>query len=144
MPYTSVCDWIESCDYKCAKPVDVDEMTADTSTYDEYSARYRESTMKDRLRELFKKQAFYKYADFKQAFADIPEISLVTLLSSVVDNRSFQIQTANHKGFITFIFHLNTFIFHLYRFIIFFNIFVLKEIYRVINVMASNYIEKYQ
>ena len=102
MPYTSVCDWIESCDYKCAKPVDVDEMTADTSTYDEYSARYRESTMKDRLRELFKKQAFYKYADFKQAFADIPEISLVTLLSSVVDNRSFQIQTANHKGFITF------------------------------------------
>jgi len=58
--------------------------------------------MKDRLRELFKKQAFYKYADFKQAFADIPEIYLVTLLSSVVDNRSFQIQTTNHKGFITF------------------------------------------
>lgn len=102
MPYTSVCDWIETCDYKCAKPVEVDEMTAETSTYDEYSARYRESTMKDRLRELFKKQAFYKYNDLKQAFADIPEISLVTLLSGIVDNRGFQVQTANHKGYITF------------------------------------------
>ena len=102
MPYTSVCDWIETCDYKCAKPVDVDEMTADTSTYDEYSARYRESTTKDRLRELFKRQAFYTYDDLKEAFADIPEISLVTLLSGIFDNRSFQIQNENHKGYITF------------------------------------------
>ena len=102
MPYTSVCDWIETCDYKCARPVDVDEMTADTSTYDEYSARYRESTTKDRLKELFKRQAFYTYEDLKEAFADIPEISLVTLLSGIIDNRSFQIQTENHKGYITF------------------------------------------
>ena len=102
MPYTSVCDWIETCDYKCARPVDVDEMTADTSTYDEYSARYRESTTKDRLRELFKRQAFYTYDDLKEAFADIPEISLVTLLSGIIDNRSFQIQNENHKGYITF------------------------------------------
>jgi len=102
MPYTSVCDWIETCDYKCAKPVDVDEMSADTSTYDEYSARYRESTTKDRLRELFKRQAFYTYDDLKEAFADLPEISLVTLLSGIIDNRSFQIQTENHKGYITF------------------------------------------
>jgi hypothetical protein len=102
MPYTSVCDWIETCDYKCAKPVEVDEMTADTSTYDEYSARYRESTTKDRLRELFKRQAFYTYDDLKQAFTDIPEISLVTLLSGIIDNRSFQIQNENHKGYITF------------------------------------------
>jgi hypothetical protein len=102
MPYTSVCDWIETCDYKCAKPVEVDEMSAETSTYDEYSARYRESTTKDRLRELFKRQAFYTYEDLKEAFADLPEISLVTLLSGIIDNRSFQIQTENHKGYITF------------------------------------------
>jgi hypothetical protein len=100
--YTSLCDWME-CDYECAKPVDVDEITADDSTYDQFTSKYIGTLLRTRLRKLFSAQPYFTYNDFKDRyFSDIPEITLINLLADIVDNRSFHINNGVHEGYITF------------------------------------------
>jgi hypothetical protein len=103
-PFTSICDWQSDCEIKCAKPIPLsdDPSASDTLTYDDYGSKYRNSQLRQRLRELFLQRPYYTYADLKQAFGDIPEIALVNLLSEIVNNRNFLFGTPNHQGYITF------------------------------------------
>lgn len=103
-PFTSICDWQSDCVIKCAKPLPLsdDPLESDTLTYDDYGSKYRNSQLRQRLRELFLQRPYYTYTQLKQAFGDIPEIALVNLLSEIVNNRNFLFGTPNHQGYITF------------------------------------------
>ena len=102
MPFTAVCDWIESCDYKCSPQIDVSSLSIDDSTYDEFAARWRVNRMKERIRTLFKEQPYYQSEDLWNLFADIPRIASVDLLTEIVDNKNFQVEHDTITGYIRY------------------------------------------
>lgn len=102
VPFTSVCDWIEDCDYNCAVPIDVDLMHTDESTYDESAARWRAHTIKERLRRLFERQPFYSFDKLLYNLTDIPRIAISAILSEIVGNRSFRITVKGETGYVLY------------------------------------------
>ena len=102
MPFTAVCDWIETCDYQCTPQIDVAKLTLDDSTYDEYSARWRVNQMKQRLRILFERQPFYQSEDLWNLLTDIPRLAKVDLLREIVNNKAFQIVHNGMTGYIRY------------------------------------------
>jgi hypothetical protein len=102
MPFTAICDWIESCDYECKPKIDISSLTIDDSTYDEFTARWRVNKMKERIRTLFKEQPYYQSEDLWNMFADIPRIASVDLLTEIVDNKNFQVSHNNLTGYIRY------------------------------------------
>lgn len=99
-PFTAVCDWIESCPYKCKPEIAVRVMDTDDSTYDEFSARWRLKALQDRFRALFSEQLMYRDDDFHTLFDDVPKIIKAELFSSVVDNKEFKVQYQGKDGYI--------------------------------------------
>lgn len=102
VPFTSVCDWIEDCDYKCGTEVEINPMDLDDSTYDEYAARWRAYQVKERLRGLFERQPSYKYDKLILSLTDIPRVAIAAILSDIVGNRSFRIKVRGETGFILY------------------------------------------
>jgi hypothetical protein len=102
VPYTSVCDWIDTCDYRCAVEVDINPLEADESTYDEYAARWRVYQIKQRLRKLFERQPFYRFDDLQHDLVDIPRVAIAAIMSDIVGNRSFRIQVRDETGYIIY------------------------------------------
>ena len=102
MPFTAVCDWIETCEYECKPKINIKDLTLDDSTYDEFSARWRVNKMKERLRSLFDEQAFYQSEDLWNLFSDIPRLATVDLLTDVIDNKNFQVSHNGLKGYIRY------------------------------------------
>ena len=100
MPFTAVCDWIETCEYKCKPTIELKEI--DDSTYDEFSSRWRIQQMKDRIRALFSQQTFYQSEDLWNMFADIPRLAAVDLLSDIVNNKTFQVKHGDRSGYIRY------------------------------------------
>jgi len=103
-PYTNMCDWIETCDYKCAKPVDIDPTKLDVSTYDEYAVRWRETELKSAIRKLFEEggQSEFQLADILDAMSDVPHKAISGLLSEIVGNQSFRIRMKSKEGYIVY------------------------------------------
>ena len=99
-PFTAVCDWIETCEYQCQPTIAV--KASDDSTYDEYAARWRLHTIKQRLRDLFKVQPFYQSEDIWNLFSDIPQMATVQVLQEVVDHKQFQVQHGDIWGYIRY------------------------------------------
>jgi hypothetical protein len=102
VPFTSVCDWIEDCEYKCGTEVVIDPMNLDDSTYDEYAARWRAHQVKERLRALFERQPSYKYDKLILNLTDIPRVAIAAILSDIVGNRSFRIKIRGETGYIIY------------------------------------------
>jgi len=102
VPFTNVCDWIETCDYRCKPDVKVDPLEADDSTYDEYAARWRVHQIKLRLRKLFERQPFYRFDDLLHMLVDIPRVAVSSILTQLVGNRSFRIQVGEEKGYLVY------------------------------------------
>jgi hypothetical protein len=102
MPFTAVCDWIENCEYECKPKIDIKSLKIDDSTYDEFSARWRVNLMKERIRALFAQQPFYQSEDLWNAFADIPRLAVVDLLTDVVNNKNFQVSNNDLTGYIRY------------------------------------------
>jgi hypothetical protein len=102
VPFTSVCDWIEDCDYKCGTEVTINPMDLDDSTYDEYAARWRAYQIKERLRALFERQPSYKYDKLIFNLTDIPRVAIAAILSDIVNNRSFRIKVRGETGYILY------------------------------------------
>jgi len=102
MPFTAVCDWIETCEYDCKPKINVKELQMDDSTYDEFSARWRVNRMKERIRVLFSEQPFYQSEDLWNVFADVPRLAAVDLLTDIVDNKNFQVTHGDLTGYIRF------------------------------------------
>lgn len=100
MPFTAICDWVETCDYKCEPEIKVDIATSDDSTYDAFSARWRMARMKDIIKERFSKQAFYRAEELWEMFADTPRLSVIDLFRDITDNKAFQIINNGKPGYI--------------------------------------------
>ena len=99
MPGTAICDWAEDCTYTCDPVVTLDPAAiqgTDDSTYSEFAAKWRISSLKKRFRMLFADRAFISFERlWGDLFSDVPLIARKELFSMVVDNRSFRIE---HKG----------------------------------------------
>jgi len=106
MPFTSVCDWIDTCDYSCAVPVDINPAKLDDTTYSEYASRWRENQIKKVLRELFEQrgQPFYRFEELQNLMAvrGVPRIALASILSDITGNRSFRIRIGTQNGYIIY------------------------------------------
>jgi hypothetical protein len=103
-PYTNLCDWIETCDYTCAKPVNIDPEHADLSTYDEYAVRWRETELKSAIRKLFEEgeQPEFQIADILDAMSDVPHRAISGLLADIVGNRAFRLRVKGNEGYIVY------------------------------------------
>jgi hypothetical protein len=102
MPFTAVCDWIETCDYQCNPSLPMKELNIDDSTYDEFSARWRIHQIKERIQSLFAVQPFYQSEDLWNTMADIPRLAIVDVLHEIVNNRSFQVKYNETSGYIRY------------------------------------------
>jgi hypothetical protein len=99
-PYTNMCDWIETCEYKCEKPIEVDQQEFDLSTYDEYAIKWRESQLKSAIKRLFEKseQPAFQLEDILDAMDNVPPKTVSGLLSEIVGNQSFRIKMQTKSG----------------------------------------------
>ena len=103
MPFTAVCDWIETCDYTCSPVIPVGEQKElDDSTYDEFAARWRMERIRTVIRRLFSEQPFFSTEDLWNMFSDVPRFVMVDLLREVVGNKAFQIIHDGQKGYIIY------------------------------------------
>ena len=104
MPFTAVCDWIETCEYTCQPKIDVASLTLDDSTYDEFSARWRIQQIKQMIRERFEEQPFYQAEDIWSMFAadNIPRLIAADVLHEIVNNKTFQIRHESSTGYIRY------------------------------------------
>lgn len=108
-PYSSICDWME-CPYACASVVDIESIQSqhklDISTYDEYAMRWRESQMKQIIRDIFEKtkQSIIQSGSLEDIFIDkdIPAVAIKTLLTNIVGNKSFRINVNSQEGYIIY------------------------------------------
>jgi len=103
-PYTNLCDWIETCDYTCAKPINVGEGPMDVSTYDEYAVKWRETQLKSALRHIFEveKQPQFQLDEILDTLSGVPQRAISGLLSDIVGNRSFRIRVGSAEGYIVY------------------------------------------
>jgi hypothetical protein len=103
MPFTAVCDWIETCDYTCSPQIAVgDQKELDDSTYDEYAARWRMDKIRRIFQRLFQEQPFYSSEDIWNMFSNVPRFVMVDLLRSIVDNKTFQVTYKDKTGYIRY------------------------------------------
>jgi hypothetical protein len=102
MPFTAVCDWIETCNYKCSPQIDLKELVLDDSTYDEYAARWSIYKIKKAIRTLFEIQSFYQSEDVWESLSNLPKEVVVDVLREVVNNKSFQVKHQNIAGYIRY------------------------------------------
>jgi hypothetical protein len=102
MPFSAVCDWIETCEYECKPKINIKDLDIDDSSYDEFSARWRVNKLKERVRALFAEQAYYQSEDLWNLFADIPRIAAVDLLTDIIDNKNFQVKHGELTGYIRY------------------------------------------
>ncbi len=102
MPFTAVCDWIETCEYQCKPQIEIKEDDLDDSTYDEFSARWRVHRVKERFKILFSEQAFYQAEDIWNLFTDIPRFSLIDIMNEIINNKSFQVTHGTLNGYIRY------------------------------------------
>jgi hypothetical protein len=102
-PYTNICDWLETCEYKCKPDLDLDTLEIDYSSYDEYAAKWREHEIKQRIRKIFEDQPFLHFDDIQnKILADIPRVAKAAILDEIVGNRSFRIRVGDQEGYILY------------------------------------------
>lgn len=73
-PYTNVCDWIETCEYECARRIDINTEELDQSTYDDYAVHWMESKLKTAIRSIFQgtgKWTMRRHPIFRQWIAEL-------------------------------------------------------------------------
>jgi len=101
--YTNICDWLETCDYKCKPDLKLDELEIDESTYDEYAAKWREHQIKKAFRHEFEQQPWRHFDDIQnKVLAGIPRVAKAVILRDIVGNRSFRIRVRNQEGYIIY------------------------------------------
>jgi superfamily II DNA or RNA helicase len=103
-PFTNVCDWIETCEYDCAKRVDIDMDNLDTTTYDEFAVRWRESELKTVIRKLFqeRQQPVFQLEEILEMMSAVPARAISGLLSEIVGNQSFRLRVGKIDGYIVY------------------------------------------
>jgi hypothetical protein len=101
-PFTAVCDWLDTCDYKCIPDITVDPLKASDVSYDGYAIKWREAQLKERLRNIFRKQVFYKSEQIWDMFADVPKQAVAELLINIIGNRTFTVTNNERDGYLIY------------------------------------------
>jgi hypothetical protein len=103
-PFTNVCDWIDTCEYDCAKRVDINMDELDTTTYDEFAVRWRESELKTVIRKLFqeREQPIFRLEEILEMMSAVPARAISGLLSEIVGNQSFRLRIGKTDGYIVY------------------------------------------
>jgi hypothetical protein len=120
-PLTSMCDWLDKCQYDCLvtdtvglSPLDgkwtqdafkttgdasrgleaVPLELQDSSTYDEYTARYHLNTLRKYIQELFgeSEQAYITFEDVQRHFNTIPIPLLASLMAEMIQQKEMKIR----------------------------------------------------
>ena len=112
-PLTPMCDWLDKCQYDCFSSVAATEEgdtgvasaetplvidtpldKQDSSTYDEYTARYQLNTLRKYIQELFGKeeQAFVTFESMQTHFNTIPRPLLASLMSELINNTKIRLE----------------------------------------------------
>jgi len=98
VPLTPMCDWLETCDYVCQ--YDSKEISAeisldkqDSSTYDEYTARFQMNTLRKYIESLFgiEEQMFLTFDTLALHFNTIPRPLLASLMAEMTQKKEFRI-----------------------------------------------------
>jgi hypothetical protein len=103
--YTNLCDYM-SCAFDCVPnlkdKIKIDE--TDTITYDDYTARFRETQIKQRLKDTFEngKSLMIHIELIKEFFPEFPEEALFSTLKDIVNNKSFRLVVDNSEGYLTY------------------------------------------
>jgi len=103
MPYTAMCDWME-CKYTCDPVVSIDVKSSNNSTYDSFSARYRESEIQKYIKSLFANQTHYLKDDLQQILIETgsPSIAINLTLQGILNNRLFRVTHGSREGYIIY------------------------------------------
>lgn len=104
-PLTAMCDWLDTCEYDCVyrgevvtSDIPLDEQ--DSSTYDEYTARYQLHNLKKYIQQLFgeEKQGFITFENLQSHFNTIPRPLLASLMSEMVQQKELKIRLPTGDG----------------------------------------------
>ena len=58
-PYSHVCDYMDNCEYTCSRPIDIDSVSVNDTTYNEGFIKMNYNEIIKRIRELFKEEHFF-------------------------------------------------------------------------------------
>jgi len=105
VPLTPMCDWIETCEYDC-KFGDGEKMITnisleeqDTSTYDEYTARFQMNRLKSYLQDrIARGTPFVTFEKISNDFSVIPEPLLRSLMTEIIEQKGNIITTKYGVG----------------------------------------------
>jgi Type III restriction enzyme, res subunit len=104
-PFTSLCDWIETCEYTCAIPTSFDG-PRDMSTYDEYAARWREVGIKRAIKQIFEEndQPMFQFDDLVGLMSSfgVPPLALKTILRDILGSESFELVVNGRRGYLIY------------------------------------------
>lgn len=98
VPLTPMCDWLDTCDYSCyfnnteiSANIPLDRQ--DTSTYDEYTARFQMNTLRRYIENLFgvEEQMFLTFDSLALHFNTIPRPLLASLMEEMVQLKEFRL-----------------------------------------------------
>jgi hypothetical protein len=102
-PFSNVCDWIETCRYECSPNVRVNLSKLNTSTYDEYAARWKVYQVKELLRSTLEENLFIRHDNLVNLLLKvIPRVAIHAILREILNNKSFRIRVGDEVGSIVY------------------------------------------
>jgi hypothetical protein len=109
-PFSALCDWMERCEsFQCKPSVVVDADTSTDKTYTEYSAKWREHQLIQKMKNLFKtedghQQAFISIEGLEEALLvdDVPQKAISMMIHNIIRNKSLQLELFGKKGHIIY------------------------------------------
>jgi Type III restriction enzyme, res subunit len=103
--YSPLCDWLATCDIVCKPAINIADLeNIDSSTYSQFTARFRESLIKKEIAELFAAQSSYPIQGFEELLSSLtsaPELAISMVLRTVIGNRSYIIKNGSQRGYIS-------------------------------------------
>ncbi len=88
-PYTSICDFMETCEYACGAK---EEGAANISTYQPEDARRRLKAREEFLRSWFRKEVALDIPSLQQMYADLPWDIAAMGIRTLLDNPRFVVE----------------------------------------------------
>ena len=104
VPFTALCDWLSTCEYECLAPGAgevrvVAPEAVDSSTYDDYTLRYKEKQVRKVIEDLVMNQGqvSIRLNQLESSLQSIPPGLLLTLVNDLLD-KEFIVQTKAGPG----------------------------------------------
>lgn len=102
-PFSNVCDWAEDCRYKCSPSVSMNLKHLNTSTYDEYAARWKVYEVKELLRTTLEETLFIRHDRLVDLLLKVlPKVAIHAILREILTNKAFRIRVGDEVGSIVY------------------------------------------